>query len=180
MTNFTNLTLVPNGIPSEIADMQAISLKGLRIAMSACALMVGGAVWAQDAAIPNRVTDQDHWITNNQLFNVLSLDYAIEPQQGWLIITDGQNRFYIQSNQAFPELRMMQAWSNTVNVTNEEINTLNSKLMGGRLFLTEDNKIQLVWEHSYHGLKMNTVGLTQSIERFREIRDSVVELIAEL
>ena len=160
--------------------MQAISLKGLRTAIWAWAFMAASSTLAQDAPLPQRVTDQDHWITNNQLYSVLSLDYTVEPQQGWLIIIDGANRFYVQSNEVFPELRMMQAWSNTVNVTHEEINTLNSKLVGGRLFITEDFKIQLVWEHSYHGLKMTSVGLTQSIERFREIRDSVVELIANL
>ena len=155
-------------------------MKGLRTAMFVWAFMAAGATLAQDAALPERVKDQDHWITNNQLYSVLSLDYAVEPQQGWLVITDGANRFYVQSNELFPELRMMQAWGNTVNVTHEEINALNNKLFGGRLFITEDNKIQLVWEHSYHGLKMTSVGLTRSIERFREIRDSVVELIANL
>lgn len=148
--------------------------------MGAYALVAGSLVWAQDAPVPQRVTNQEHWITNNQLYSVLSLDYTVEPQQGWLVVADGANRFYVQSNELFPELRMMQAWGNTVNVTHEEINALNSKLNGGRLFLTEDNKIQLVWEHSYHGLKMSSVGLTQSIERFREIRDLVVELIANL
>ena len=148
--------------------------------MCACAMVAGSAVLAQEAPLPQRVTDQEHWITNNQLYSVLSLDYTVEPQQGWLVIVDGANRFFVQANEVFPELRMMQAWGNTVNVTHEEINALNNKLIGGRLFITEDNKIQLVWEHSYHGLKMSAVGLTQSIERFREIRDLVVELIANL
>ncbi len=160
--------------------MLGFTMNGLRFGMLVSALMVGSAAFGQEPVMPERVKDQAHWITNNQLYSVLSLDYQVEPQQGWLVIADGANRFYVQANEVFPEIRMMQAWANTVNVTAEEINTLNSKLVGGRLFLTSENKVQLVWEHSYHGLKMTSVGLSQSIERFRAIRDSVVQLIADL
>lgn len=135
---------------------------------------------AQDAPVLQRIEDQDFWISNNQLYSVLSLDYQVEPEEGWLVIQDGGNRFYVQSNELFPELRMIQAWANTVNLTTEELNLLNSSLICGRLFLTEQNKIQLVYEQSYHGMKMSSLGLTKSIERFRTARDLVVEMIANL
>ena len=139
------------------------------------------ALGAQEQApSPQRIANQEHWVTNNQLFSVLSLDYQVEPNQGWLIVTEGSNRFYIQSSELFPELRMMQAWANSVNISLEEINQLNTKLPNGRLFLTAENKVQLVLEHSYHGMKMTTEGLIRSVERFIAVRDQVVELIANL
>jgi hypothetical protein len=135
---------------------------------------------AQETPVLQRIEDQEFWISNNQLYSVLSLDYQVEPQQGWLVIQDNGNRFYVQSNELFPELRMTQAWANTVNITMEELNGLNSRLSCGRLFLTEENKLQLVYEHSYHGMKISSLGLTKSIERFRTVRDLVVEMIANL
>lgn len=141
--------------------------------------LIGSITFGQNQQ-PARVADQEHWITNDQLLSVLSLDFQVEAQQGWLIVEDGANRFFVQANQLFPELRMMQAWGNTVSVTTDEINELNNQLFGGRLFITPENKIQLVYEHSYHGMRMNTIGLAQSIDRFREVRDAVVKMITEL
>lgn len=125
-------------------------------------------------------TEQSEWVTNTQLYGVLNLDYEVEAQQGWLVVTDGANRFFIQANPNFPEIRIMQAWGNSVGITAEELNGLNERLTGGRLFITSENKIQLVMEHSYHGMKMNSLGLIHCIERFRNVRDAVVEMIANL
>ena len=148
------------------------------------ALSVGALLFwhlgATGQEAPNRIADQDQWITNNQVFSVLSLDYEVEPQQGWLAVSDGANRFFLQANDRFPELRMMQAWANTVNITTDELNVLNNQLLGGRLFLTPENKLQLVVEQSYYGMKMTTMGLVKSVEHFRDIRDQAVELISNL
>jgi len=108
------------------------------------------------------------------------MDYEVEAQQGWLVVTDGANRFFIQANPSFPEIRIMQAWGNSVGITTDDLNSLNERLTGGRLFITSDEKIQLVMEHSYHGMKMNSLGLIHSIDRFRNVRDAVVEMIANL
>lgn len=158
-------------------------MKHLRFGWYATAMLLLVAVRGigqDNSQPPTRIADQEHWVTNEQLFSVLSLDYQVQATQGWLMVIDESNQFFVQSNTQFPEIRMMQAWGNSVNVSHEELNALNNKLTGGRLFLTSENKINLVIEHSYHGMKMNTIGLVKCIERFRNIRNQVVKMIYEL
>lgn len=143
-------------------------------------LLAGNGFGQETVESPAQITDQAHWVSNEQLFSVLSLDYQVQAAQGWLIVINDANQFFVQANPQFPEIRMMQAWGNTVNVSLEELNMLNNRLTGGRLFLTEENKINLIVEHSYHGMKMNSIGLVKCIERFCNIRDQVVKMIYEL
>lgn len=135
---------------------------------------------AQETQPPvQRIAEQEHWVTSTQLFSVLSLDYEVQAAQNWLMVLDGSNQFFIQASEQFPEIRIMQAWGN-VGITYEELNRLNNQLSGGRLFITSEDKIQLVLEHSYHGMKMNTIGLVKCVERFTRLRDEVVKMIYEL
>lgn len=156
--------------------------KSLIFSLSLCTVALvcsSHDVIGQSAAATSR-PEQSDWVTNDQLLGVLNMEYQVNVQQDWLVVTEGANMFFIQANSNFPEIRMMQAWGNTVGITPEELNELNQRLNAGRLFISSEGKIQLVLEHSYHGMKMSTLGLIHSINRFRSLRDAVVEMIANL